>query len=112
MWYGVTRACSGSRQLRNTQQIVLLYQHLTWWPVPIRHLKEGDGLGWHMWLGYHWWLPIQLQATGLMHLNFVNQDHRRTTTHATTLRTEAGTQFTDPEGMEGRVIHESALAGS
>ena len=50
-----------------------------------------------------------------MQLNFVDQ-LRPTPYHymhpPTTFPAEAGTQFTDPDGMEGWVILESALAGS
>jgi hypothetical protein len=55
-------------------------------------------LGWTTaWLGCHWWLPIQILAIGLMQPNFVDQDQRRITAPAVA---EAGTQFTDPDGME------------
>ena len=41
----------------------------------------------------------------MMQLNFVGQDQRSTTTLSTTFPTKAATQFSDPDGMEGLVIH-------
>ena len=65
-----------------------------------------------MWIGYRWRPPIPFHALGLMPLNFVDQDHHHTTTPAITFPTETGTQFNNPDGMEGWIIHESAVARS
>jgi hypothetical protein len=62
---------------------------------------KNNELGLPMRLGYCWWSPIHLQAIGLMQLNLVDQDQRRTTSPATTFPAEGGSQFTDRYGMEG-----------
>ena len=79
---------------------------------PIRHHTESNWLGWLKWLGYRWLSPIHLQVIGLTQLKCVDRDQRHTITLATTFSAEAGTHFTDLYGMEGRVIHQSARAGS
>ena len=49
---------------------------------------------------------------GLMQLNLVDEHQYRNTTPTTTFPDEAGTQFTNPDGIEELLNHESTLAVS